>query len=191
MKSPMQHLKGGDRRSIRGVATVVDLVMADLSLFPTLFAGMTDPDPLVGMRCADAIEKITAHHPEYSAPYKKRLIRLAGTAQQQDVRWHLAQLLSRVELNGPERRRVVEIMSEYLTDTSKIVKTFSMQTLADIAGQDAGLRGPIVARLRRLTRTGSPAMKSRGRKLLACLTRQRGHTGPRIRHVTPRGGSTS
>jgi hypothetical protein len=191
MKSLVQHLKGGDRRSIRGVATVVDLVIADLSLFPTLFAGMTDPDPLVRMRCADAIEKITAHRPEFLTPYKKRLIQLAGTAQQQEVRWHLAQLLSRVELNGPERRRVLEIMLDYLTDTSKIVKTFAMQTLADIAGQDARLRGPIVARLRRLTRTGSPAMKSRGRKLLARLTRQRGHTGPRIRRVTPRGGSTS
>jgi hypothetical protein len=72
---------------------------------------------------------------------------------------------------------VLEIMLEYLTDTSKIVKTFSMQTLADIAADDSRLRGPIVARLRRLTRTGSPAMKSRGRKLLARLTRERGHTG--------------
>jgi hypothetical protein len=86
---------------------------------------------------------------------------------------------------------VLEIMLEYLTDTSKIVKTFAMQTLADIAADDSRLRGPIVARLRRLTRTGSPAMKSRGRKLLARLTRERGHTGPGLRRVTPRGGSTS
>ncbi len=83
-----------------------------------------------------------AHHPEYLAPYKTRLIRLAGAAQQQEVRWHLAQLLSRVELSGPERRRVVAIMSEYLTDTSKIVKTFAMQTLADIAADDPGCEGP-------------------------------------------------
>jgi hypothetical protein len=179
MKSLVQHLKGGDRRSIRGVARVIDLVMDDPSLFPTLFAGMSDSDPLTRMRCADAIEKITARHPEYLAPYKKRVIRLAGTAQQQEVRWHLAQLLSRVELNGPERRRVIEIMLEYLTDLSKIVKTFAMQTLADIAADDPRLRGPIVARLRRLTRTGSPAMKSRGRKLLARLKRQRGLAGRR------------
>jgi hypothetical protein len=72
-------------------------------------------------------------------------------------------------LNGPERRRVVEILTEYLTDTSRIVKTFAMQALADIAAQDSELRAPIMERLKRLTRTGSPAMKSRGRKLLARL----------------------
>jgi hypothetical protein len=49
------------------------------------------------------------------------------------------------------------------------VETFAMQALADVAGRDAELRGPIVRRLRVLTRTGSPAMRSRGMKLLAEL----------------------
>jgi hypothetical protein len=93
--------------------------------------------------------------------------------------------------NAPLEDAERAIMSEYLTDTSKIVKTFSMQTLADIAADDPSLRGPIVARLFRLTQTGSPAMKSRGRKLLARLTRQRSRTGPRLRRITPRGGSAS
>ena len=104
---------------------------------------------------------------------KRRLIELAGKAEQQEVRWHLAQLLSRLELSAAERRRVVEILAKYLTDTSKIVKTFSMQTLADIAAQDSELRGSIIEQLERLTRTGSPAMKSRGRKLLARLKQSR------------------
>ncbi|MFY9270167.1 MAG: hypothetical protein WAO55_10525 [Candidatus Manganitrophaceae bacterium] len=169
MNAFLQQMKGGDRRSIGAVPEVVKQVITDPSLFPVLFDGMTDPDPLIRMRCADAIEKITAGHPEYLSPYKRRLIQLAGAAKQQEVRWHMAQLLSRLELSRPERRRVVEILSDYLVDTSKIVKTFSMQTLADIAAQDLELRGPIIARLEKLTRTGSPAMKSRGRKLLARL----------------------
>jgi hypothetical protein len=174
MSAFLQQLKGGDRRSIGAVPEVVKQVMADPGLFPVVFDGMTDPDPLVRMRCSDAIEKITACRPEYLGAYRKRLIKLAGAAQQQEVRWHLAQLLSRLELSAPERRRVVEILAEYLTDKSKIVKTFSMQTLADIASQDSGLRGPIMERLERLTRTGSPAMKSRGRKLLARLKQSQG-----------------
>jgi hypothetical protein len=44
-----------------------------------------------------------------------------------------------------------------------------MQALADIAAQDDALRPAIVAQLEALTRTGSPAMQSRGRKLLARL----------------------
>lgn len=144
-------------------------LMADPSLFHVVFDGMTAPDPLVRMRCSDAIEKITARWQDLLAPYKKRVIELAARSEQHEVRWHLAQILSRLDLSGPERRRVVEIMSEYLTDTSKIVKTFAMQTLADMAAKDSELRGPIVERLERLTRTASPAMKSRGRKLLARL----------------------
>jgi hypothetical protein len=170
MRDTLRQLQGGDRRSIRGVPEVVDRVIADPSLFPVVFDGMADADPLVRMRCADAVEKITAVHPAYLAPYKKRVIRLAAIAKQQEVRWHLAQLLSRLELTALERRRVVEILAEYFSDTSRIVKTFAMQALADIAACDSELRGPIMKRLRKLTQTGSPAMKSRGRKLLARLS---------------------
>lgn len=169
MNAFLEQLEGGDRRSIGAVPQVVNQVIADPRLFPVVFDGMSDPDPLVRMRCADAVEKITAYRPEYLRPYKNRLIKMAAVAQQQEVRWHLAQLFSRVELNKPERRRVAEILSAYLTDTSRIVRTFSMQALADIASQDTELRGPIVEQLVHLTRTGSPAMKSRGRKLLASL----------------------
>jgi len=174
MKDLLRQLKGGDRRSISGVPEVVDQVMADPTLFAVVFAGMTDVDPLVRMRCADALEKITAVRPEYLIHYKKRVIRLAATAEQQEVRWHLAQLFSRLKLSASERRQAAEILAEYLKDTSRIVKTFAMQALADIATQDSELRSPIVQRLKRLTETGSPAMKSRGRRLLAQLSGQPG-----------------
>lgn len=144
--------------------------MANPILFPVVFDGMADADPLVRMRCADAMEKISAARPEYLVPYKRRVLRLAAVAKEQEVRWHLAQLFSRLELSAPERRRVVEILTEYLTDRSSIVKTFAMQALADIAAQDSELRTPITERLKKLTRTGTPAMKSRGRRLLARLS---------------------
>ena len=60
MKDLIGRLKGGDRRSIRGVPEVVDQVLADPMLFPIVVDGMTDANPLVRMRCADAVEKITA-----------------------------------------------------------------------------------------------------------------------------------
>lgn len=183
MNALLQQLKTGDRRSVRGVAEVVQQVTADLSLFPVLFNGMSDDDPLVRMRSADAVEKITASRPECLRPYKKRLLQLAETSQQQEVRWHLAQLLSRVALNRVDRRRVLAIMSEYLRDTSKIVRTFSMQTLADIAAEDPELRVSIMERLAELTRTGSPAMKSRGRKLIEQLTRQPARPTSRVRRA--------
>jgi hypothetical protein len=169
MHAFLRLLQGGDRRSIGAVPRVIDRVNADPSLFSLLLEGMADPDPLVSMRCADAVEKLTLRHAEWLAPYKNRLLTLASIAERPELRWHMAQLLGRIALTKGERRRVVDVLNQYLDDASRIVKTFSMQTLADIAAEDRDLRDIIVERIEALTRTGSRAMRSRGRKLLARL----------------------
>jgi hypothetical protein len=64
---------------------------------------------------------------------------------------------------------VVAILKEYLNSKSGIVKTFSMQALAEIAEQDISYRAELIPLLTTLTKTGTPAMRSRGRKLLARL----------------------
>lgn len=169
MNGLLDALRGGDRRSIRGVPEVVKRVLAEPALLRNLFAGLTHEDPLIRMRCADAIEKVTAVRPQQLAGYEREILRLASLATQKEVRWHLAQLLSRLELDARERRRALRSLNAYLADPSSIVRTFAMQALADLAGRDAALRGPILRRLQRLARTGTPAMRSRGRKLVARL----------------------
>jgi len=165
----LQKLAGVDRRSIGKSNEAVAEILADPNLFGVLFNGMLSDDPVLRMRCADTVERISAQHPEYLRPYKKKLLQQVAGIEQQEVRWHAAQLFSRVALSAKERLAVVDILAEYLKDESKIVKTFSMQALADIAAQDETLRAPIIKQLEKLTRTGSPAMKARGKKLLAKL----------------------
>jgi hypothetical protein len=165
----LRNLQGGDRRSIGKSRDVVDRVLADPGLFAVVFEGMSDGDPLVRMRCADAVEKITVLRPDLLQPYKRKLLREVATIDQQEVRWHAAQMISRLTLDRRERRAAADILAGYLEDDSRIVKTFAMQALADLAGQDADLRPGIVRTIQRLTRTGSPAMRSRGRKLLVKL----------------------
>ena len=118
------------------------------------------------MRAADAFEKASTQHPEYLQPLKARLLHGAARNEQQEVRWHVAQTLRRLELSAAKRETAVSILITCLDDESKIVKTFSMQALADLAAQDAGLRPQVTALVEELTRTGSPAMQSRGRRLL-------------------------
>ena len=166
----LQKLTGGDRRSIGRVSEVVADVLNDPTLFEAVFCAMLGDDPVVRMRAADAIEKITASHPEHLQPYKTKLIQQVAKIEQQEVRWHVAQMVPRLELSEEERGVVVEILLGYLSNESKIVKTFSMQTLADLAEQDAGLRSQVIPLLEEFTRMGSPAMKSRGRKLLEKLS---------------------
>lgn len=165
----LQKLTGTDRRSIGKSNAVVAEVLSAPQLFGILFNGMLNDDPVLRMRCADAVEKVSAIHPEYLQPYKKQLLQQVASIQQQEVRWHVAPLFSRMALTAKERRVAVEILAEYLQDKSKIVKTFSMQALADLAAQDTRLRRPLINQLEKLTRTGSPAMQARGKKLLAKL----------------------
>lgn len=171
MKKPdlLKRLGGGDRRSIGKSEEVVADVLADARLFRPLFDCMLADDPVVRMRAADAVEKITAMRPEFLRPHKFTLIQRVAEIDQAEVRWHVAQLVSRLELNKSERKRVVSIMEEYLGDRSSIVKTSAMQALADLALQDSSLRPRIVKQLQRLTEEGTPAMQARGRKLLAKL----------------------
>jgi HEAT repeat protein len=164
--NPVLHkLAGRDRRSIGRSNEVVADVLRHPSRFASLFAGMLSDDPLIRMRAADAVEKISATHPRYLFPYKKKLMNQVARTGQQEVRWHVAQMIPRLNLNPRERTQAVKILLEYLQDRSSIVRTFAMQALGDLAGEDGTLQKRIVPLLRKLTATGTPAMKSRGRKL--------------------------
>ena len=171
MNDVLKKLEGGDRRSIGRVSEVVEEVLNDPCLFEVVFNAMLSDDPIIRMRSADAVEKITAKRPEYLQPYKEKLIQQVAKVDQQEIRWHVAQMFPRLELSKEERAVIVEILLDYLNDKSKIVKTFSMQALADFAERDASLRLKVIKLLEELAKTGSPAMRSRGRKLLERLNR--------------------
>ncbi|MDH4082203.1 MAG: hypothetical protein OEV99_01330 [Nitrospira sp.] len=168
-RAVLDTLKGGDRRSIGRSNQVVKIVRRRPALFPALIDGMYHEDELVRMRAADAVEKLTVTNPEWLRPFKRRLIGLAACAEQQELRWHLAQMLPRLELSRRDRMVVAAIFRGYLQDQSRIVKTFAMQSLADLAMQDPRLRNSIRPLISSLTKTGSPSMKSRGRKLMLQL----------------------
>jgi hypothetical protein len=63
----------------------------------------------------------------------------------------------------------VKILFDYLQDNSKIVVTFALQALADFATEDKNLRPRTISVLQKLSKTGSPAVKNRGKKLLVKL----------------------
>ena len=166
MNTILRKLAGGDRRSIGRVDEVVTEVIKNSALFKQLIGGLFVEDPVVRMRTADAIEKISLDHAQYLQSYKPKIIRLAEVATQQELRWHLAQILPRLALTPKEKIKIVNILFDYLQDKSNIVVTFSLQALADFATDDEKLRPRVTGVLKKLTQTGSPAVKNRGKKLL-------------------------
>lgn len=165
-------LAGGDRRSIGCADAVTAMVLKQPELFPELIAGLWDTDPLVRMRAADAAEKVSRKRPDLLHPLKAELLGLLAEATEQELRWHLAQMVPRLPLTRQECVRTASIFRDYLDDRSSIVRTFAIQALADLASIDAALLLDTLELLHHVTRNGTPAMRSRGRKLLARLGRR-------------------
>ena len=159
-------LRGRDRRSIGKSNHVAKLILSDPGRFPELFKCLWDEDPVVRMRAADAVEKITVTRPELLKSHKQELLGLLDEAEQIELRWHLALMVPRLDLSGPERARAATALQRYLEERSSIVKTFALQGLAGLARQDASLRGTAKRILEESLRTGTAAMKVRARKLL-------------------------
>jgi len=139
-KNILQLLAGGDRRTIGRVDEVVAHVSNDRKLFAELIAGLWSDNPLIRMRAADAIEKITRKYPKLVQRYKNELLSLMAETQQQGLRWHLAVMIPRIALNERERLTAVSSLIGYLEDSSSIVKTFALQGLADFAQSEAAIR---------------------------------------------------
>ena len=169
MSSVLEKLKGGDRRSIGRVDEVVVQVLESPELFDELFYGLFSDDPVVRMRAADALEKITRERPQYLAGYKKLLLEKVAPIEQQEVRWHFAQMAPRLRLVGVEREQVVSILCGYLDDRSKIVQVFALQAMVDISRDDPDLRKRVRDILEERVRNGSPAVQKRGKVLLKSI----------------------
>jgi hypothetical protein len=159
-------LSGGDRRSIGRANEVAALVFAKRERVDELAELLWDTDALVRMRAADALEKLSRDHIEWLQPHRAELLGLMAEATQQELRWHLAAMIPRLDLTPEERRRCAAILEKYLEDRSSIVKTCAMQGLWELARRDAEMRPKIADLVRELTRSGTAAMRARGRKLL-------------------------
>ncbi len=162
----LEKLKGGDLRSIGRANEVVRQVLRTPALLGELFKGMRSGDPRVRMRAADAAEKVTAQRPDLLQPFKRSLLNTIAKIDQQEVRWHVAQMIPRLHLTPTERVRAVGILFAYLSLKSKIVRTFALQALVSLSYHDPELRKRVTRVLHQVVESGSPALKARGRKLL-------------------------
>ena len=169
MTDILDKLKGGDRRSIGRSAEVVKDVLEDPNLFDSVMLGMLHEDPVVRMRSADVVEKVTIQHPQYLSVYKELIMEQITRVEQKEVRWHVAQLLPRLDLDPGETQAAIQILKSYLNDDSRIVRTFAMESLAHFVEIDPAIEPWIISLIEEMVEDGTPAMKSRGRKLLALL----------------------
>jgi len=169
MQDIIEKLKGGDRRSIGRSEEVVSEVRENPELFDSLIHTILDDDPIVRMRAADAVEKVTTDKKFFLQPYKELILDEISEIEQKEVRWHVAQLLPRLKLTQKEVQKAIAILKNYMSDDSRIVRTFAMDSLAFFAEKDPKLEAWVITLIEEMVEDGSPAIKSRGKKLLSKL----------------------
>lgn len=173
MANILDKLRGGDLRSIGRANEVAQEIENNFALFGPVFGGLYDSDPVVRMRSADAIEKVTKGKPELLSGYSSQIISILSSVEQQEVCWHMAQVAPRLEYTAEEEDQIIEILKRYLLHKSKIVRVSAMESLAIIAKKNCSILDEVIKTIIKQTENGSPAIQSRGRKLLQRLKRKK------------------
>jgi len=163
-------LRGGDLRSIGRVAEVVERAGDSPAAFDALFGAMFSDKPLVQMRAADAVEKISRRYPHLLQPHSAALLTDLPAGLRQEVYWHIPLLLPRLDLSAGESERAWAQILQLLHSghPSRIVTVHCLQGLAELAAR-GGRQDEAVQIIRGAVETGSAAVQARGRKLLEML----------------------
>lgn len=170
MKDPLKLLAIGDRRTTGKSDEVAAAVLRDPKLFDVVFDAMWQSDDAgIRMRASNVCETVTRSMPELLTPRKKDLLKHVANVEQQEVRWHYCQMLPRAKLTPAERRRAFAQLKTFSNDKSGIVRTFALQAMFDLAQQDPTLEEETREWIVKQMENATPAVKSRGRKLLAAL----------------------
>ena len=166
-QSVVAMLSGGDRKSLGRAAELVEVVLEQPSRFSEVVDGLRSDDPAVCGRCAYVLDHVSRQRPALLGPHKRALLGWVSRIDHWEARQALCVLLPRLELTTKQHDRAFEIARDYLEDESVFVRTFAMQALVDLSVFDPGLRAVVQPVIEQLTRSGTAAMRARGRKLLA------------------------
>ena len=165
-----QILSGGDPRSLHGVEEVIAVALSDPSALEALFGCLFCADAVVRMRAGDALEKIARIQPALLAPCTRRLLSDVADVDQPSVQWHLAQILTEIELTPQQRQRAIAILKRNLERYEDwIVVNLTLQTLAHFARDDPALYRELVPILRSHQADTRKSVAKRATKLLAQL----------------------
>lgn len=125
-----------------------------------------DEEAGIANRAADALERASGRRPQILARWKEALLDRMLDAGENKLRWNLALMMTRTQLTEAETARAATVLRSWLDDKSSIVKTSAMHGLAGLTRWDNSMLPEVLDMLRVLSRSGTPAMRARGRILL-------------------------
>lgn len=145
---------------------VVDSLLADPAGLDEIYTLFLDADPVVAMRSSYAAMRIAEQKPESVKPFASDLLRNLELYTQQEVRWHVPQLLVHLDLSKGQKRRAYDVVMNWAeTDKSKIVGYYGFQAAADFAQTDGELLEDFIPRIRKANESGSKSIQNRCKKI--------------------------
>ncbi len=160
-------LAAGDRRTTGRADEVAEAIVGQPHLFAGTVALMLDGDAGVRMRAADALEKASRKAPALLNAHRPALLGPIARIDQQEVRWHLLQILPRLDLSSRDRRTAFAIAVASLAHASRIVVTEALTALFRLSENDAALRSEALLHAAAQSRSPYPSVRSRLKRLLA------------------------
>lgn len=166
MKDFVNILSGGDLRSIGKSNSVASLIV-DQQDFDELFKLIFHDERLIVMRAIDAIEKITIKHPNYLNKHKKKILEISTSAQDKELKWHLALLIPRLPLDLKELSQAWDTLTNWAMDknNSRIVRVNSIQGLFEMLKDHNELTQDFALTLTELEQENIPSINARIRLL--------------------------
>ena len=159
-------LTGGTRTSVGEADQVIKKLLKAPSGLSEIYGLFLDEDPVVAMRASYVAMRVAEQNPESVAPFAKNLLKDLELYTQQEVRWHIPQLLVHLNLTKTQKRRAYEVVMNWAeTDKSKIVGYYGFQAAADFAETDELLLQDFIPRIRQANKTGAKSIQNRCKKI--------------------------
>ncbi len=161
-----ESLSGGTRTSVGDADRVIQELLESPSGLEEIYQLFLDEDGVVAMRASYVAMRVAEQKPETVAPFAKLLFTNLEKYTQQEVRWHVPQLLVHLNLTPTERKRAYDVIMNWAeTDKSKIVGYYGYQAAAEFAKQDSALLENFIPRIRKANATGAKSIQNRCKKI--------------------------
>jgi hypothetical protein len=159
-------LSGGNRTSVGDADKVITKLLKSPSNLSEIYQLFLDDDPVVAMRASYVAMRVAEQKPESVYPFTKELLKNLDLYTQQEVRWHIPQLLVHLKLTKAQKRRAYEVVMDWAeTDKSKIVGYYGFQAAADFAESDDLLLEDFIPRIRAANKAGAKSIQNRCKKI--------------------------
>lgn len=159
-------LGGEDLRSLAKSKGLEKLIKTQTE-FDELFASLLSEDRLIVMRAADVIEKVSKSHAEFLQAHTDELIEIFKKAGNKELKWHLAQLIPRLELNSVNSKTLLDLLYQWVLDkqNSRIVRVNALQSVFELSCESKLKLGKLKQLLAQLKEESIPSINARIRKI--------------------------